>query len=468
MIQYVVEVMVFQALFLAVYELFFRKETFFNANRFYLLFTPILSLILPFASFDIFGTLMPQNFLVQLPAVVLNDSSNLTATGVLATSSMSVWLLIWSLGALVMFTLFGVKLYQLLKVRNGGEITHYGVAKLIVVPDNQTAFSFFKWIFIGAYISEEKKEQILQHEIVHCKEKHSVDLLCFEILKIIFWFNPLVYIFQNRLRTTHEYIADSRATQQFMENSYYQNLLSEVFQTQNMSFTNTFFNQSLIKKRLVMLHKSKSKSIFKLKYLLILPIFAGILMYTSCESDNASLNKDVTVAQQIAELEATLNEKGNLNAADKQLLNQLKNYQKVGSTFSKDAGAEVIEVVRTETTADVPFTVIENVPTFAECSGDNEEKKKCTSDKINSLVMSNFNKQLGKDLRLEGVQRIYVAFKIDKNGNVVNVRARAPHPDLAAEAERVVGNLPKMIPGKQRGENVGALYSLPIIFNVVE
>ena len=117
---------------------------------------------------------------------------------------------------------------------------------------------------------------------------------------------------------------------------------------------------------------------------------------------------------------------------------------------------------------DVPFAVIENVPIYPGCEKkkNNAEKKKCMSEKVMKFVQKKFNTDLAGDLGLEGRQRISVQFKIDKNGNVVNVRARAPHPKLEQEAVKVVNALPKMIPGKQRGKAVGVLYSLPILFQV--
>jgi len=121
-----------------------------------------------------------------------------------------------------------------------------------------------------------------------------------------------------------------------------------------------------------------------------------------------------------------------------------------------------------EEISDVPFSVIENVPIYPGCEKkkNNAEKKKCMSEKVMKFVQKKFNTDLAGDLGLEGRQRISVQFKIDKNGNVVNVRARAPHPKLEQEAVKVVKALPKMIPGKQRGKAVGVLYSLPILFQV--
>ena len=129
---------------------------------------------------------------------------------------------------------------------------------------------------------------------------------------------------------------------------------------------------------------------------------------------------------------------------------------------------EEIEEVIEEEIADVPFAVIENVPIYPGCesAGNNNAKKACMSEKISKFVNKKFNRDLAGDLGLEGRQRISVQFKIDKNGNVVGVRARAPHPRLEQEAVKVVSALPKMIPGKQRGKAVGVLYALPIVFQV--
>ena len=132
---------------------------------------------------------------------------------------------------------------------------------------------------------------------------------------------------------------------------------------------------------------------------------------------------------------------------------------------------EVEEVVVEEVEEDieVPFSVIENVPIFPGCEKKkgNAAKKACMSEKVQKLVNKKFNKELASDLGLPpGKKRIFVSFKIDKNGNVVQVGARGPHPGLEKEAKRVINLLPKMKPGKQRGKAVIVPYSLPIVFQV--
>ena len=128
---------------------------------------------------------------------------------------------------------------------------------------------------------------------------------------------------------------------------------------------------------------------------------------------------------------------------------------------------EDLDVEEVEEDVEVPFAVIENVPVFPGCErGNNAKKRKCMSDKIGKFVQRKFNTDLAGDLGLSGRQRIFVMFKIDKLGNVTGIRARAPHPRLEKEAQRVINLLPKMKPGKQRGKAVIVPYSLPIIFQV--
>jgi len=125
---------------------------------------------------------------------------------------------------------------------------------------------------------------------------------------------------------------------------------------------------------------------------------------------------------------------------------------------------EVIEDV----VEDVPFFVIEKVPTFPGCTGNREELRNCMQTRIQQHVTKEFNAELAQDLGLTpGKKKIFVMFVIDKNGNISNVQSRAPHKRLQQEAERVIKSLPHMKPGEQRGRPVGVKYSLPIVFEVM-
>ena len=116
----------------------------------------------------------------------------------------------------------------------------------------------------------------------------------------------------------------------------------------------------------------------------------------------------------------------------------------------------------------VPDGPIEKAPVYPGCESlpGNGAKKNCMAKEISSFVVSRFNTTFAKDLGLTGKQKIYVIFKIDKTGNVSDIRARAQHRALEAEAIRVIALLPKMTPGFQFGKPVTFPFSMPIVFDL--
>jgi hypothetical protein len=120
------------------------------------------------------------------------------------------------------------------------------------------------------------------HEQVHAQQLHSADILFFELSTIINWFNPIAYLYQNEIRKIHEYIADEAASETLSKKSEYALLLfHENFGVKSQKLTNSFFNQSILKQRIMMLQKNKSKKVTLLKYGLIAPLFLGMLVLSS-------------------------------------------------------------------------------------------------------------------------------------------------------------------------------------------
>jgi len=118
---------------------------------------------------------------------------------------------------------------------------------------------------------------------------------------------------------------------------------------------------------------------------------------------------------------------------------------------------EVEEVVE-----DVSFMIIEDVPVFPGCKGNKKELKACFSKMVQKHFSRKFDADLPNELGLSsGRKRVFIGFKIDKNGNVVDINARAPHPKIKSEVIKVMKQLPKMKPGRQRGKPVGVKYSIP-------
>ena len=322
MIRFILECMAFQLLFLIVYDLFLKRETFFQWNRVYLLGTFVLSLLLPCIKIEALKTTVSSEYFVYPEYLWGLDMSE----GVFVSPenspsfNFSTSEIICYGGMLMAAMLFTYKLYQINRLKARGEIRYFKDFTRVVIRNSEMAFSFFRSIFLGDKVLEKDHESIIQHELVHIEQRHSWDLLFFELMRIVGWFNPLVYVYQNRVSELHEFIADARVAKTH-KSEQYQLLLSQVFQTQHISFINQFFKSSLIKKRIVMLQKSKSKKVWQLKYLLLAPLVVGMLIYTSMEAQekveaNPGQNvEDLALIKKINEnIKRQVQEKGSIGA----------------------------------------------------------------------------------------------------------------------------------------------------------
>lgn len=245
MVQYILECIAFQLVFLVIYDFFLKKETFFQWNRVYLIGTYMLSLVLPWIKIEALKTSVPEAYYVY-PEFLWNTNSVAISPSERAAS---VFQVSWQEGVLyggmlVAALYFGYKLFQLYKLGRNGSVERFPNFKRIVIKNSELAFSFFRSIFLGDKILEREHSSIIQHELVHIEQRHTLDLLFFEFMRIVGWFNPLVYVYQNRIAELHEFIADAQVPKA-QRKAHYDLLLSQIFKTQNISFVNQFFKSSL-------------------------------------------------------------------------------------------------------------------------------------------------------------------------------------------------------------------------------
>jgi len=132
---------------------------------------------------------------------------------------------------------------------------------------------------------------------------------------------------------------------------------------------------------------------------------------------------------------------------------------------------EIVEVEEVEIEddfedVDVPFAVIEDVPIFPGCERVSKSKRReCFQEKINKHIRKNFRyPEIAQEMGIQG--RVYVNFIISKDGSISNIRMRGPDKNLEKEAARIIGKLPNMTPGKQRGRPVRVPFSIPITFRL--
>jgi len=278
-LQYLLEANLYLGIFYLCYCLFLNRETYYILNRVYLLSACIISFIIPIVQI---GILKPVAHIVQtkiLIAPVYLPQPNLQAKIAPVVTHFSVQdslLYIYLVGVTVFVLVLAIKLYQLLKLIHAKPVINQDNYKLIYINGSNTAFSFFNYLFIGT--STPEKETIIRHELVHIRQKHSMDIIFLEVFKVINWFNPLIYLLQNSLKTVHEYIADEKTAVAEVDTvTYSAFLVNNAYGIGGSSVTHSFFNYNLLKRRIIMLNQKRSGSLARLKYLMALPLCAGLL-----------------------------------------------------------------------------------------------------------------------------------------------------------------------------------------------
>lgn len=257
--------------------MFLQRETFFVGNRWFLLLGLLTSALVPFIVIPIYIENTPvitENFVVATSAISdASATSNVQTENVF--NSIDVFHIIYSIGFIFflgkLISEF-ISLFLLIK-RNRSFIN--GPFHYIETDTDLAPFSFFNWIVYNPnQFNEDELQLILIHEKVHARQFHSIDVIISQLACTIFWFNPFIWLYKKTLQQNLEFIADKEA--QFIapcEKNYQNLLLKTSIPSQQLALTNNFFN-SLIKKRIVMLHTTKSNKMNAYKFALVLPLLA--------------------------------------------------------------------------------------------------------------------------------------------------------------------------------------------------
>jgi len=187
--------------------------------------------------------------------------------------------IVYLLGVIFFLIRFGYKIVQLSIL-----IRKYGYQKcvklkLVYIEEDTAPFSFFHYFFLNkTNISQHDLLRIIDHELVHINQHHTLDLIIIELLTIVEWFNPFVRPYKKSIKETHEYLADNQVIAQGCSRAKYQLLIFEQHVGMNLfEFVNNF-NHSLIKRRITMMTKGKSKSWAKSKFLLMVPVICFLVL----------------------------------------------------------------------------------------------------------------------------------------------------------------------------------------------
>ncbi|PWK78131.1 TonB family protein [Mucilaginibacter oryzae] len=273
---YLLEANLYLCVFYACYCLFLNKETHYTLNRAYLLLSCVVSFIIPVVQI---GWLKPghqpaQTFIVKGVPQLQTQAETTTAANRLTTNDVLIYAYI--IGVVVLAALLIIKFYQLLRLTKLSKTRISDKYKLVNIEGTNTAFSFFNYLFIGTKTAA--NHIVIKHELVHIRQKHSADIVFLELIKIINWFNPFIYLLQISLKTIHEYIADEQtAAEESDAISYSSFLVSNAYGLSGSALSNSFFNYNLLKKRIIMLNQKRSGKLARLKYLAAVPISCGLL-----------------------------------------------------------------------------------------------------------------------------------------------------------------------------------------------
>jgi len=257
--------------FALVYALFLRNERFFTLNRIYLVSGILVSFIFP---------LFTWHYTVLLPLVPVVEGSEPQIQGIVVPeqSFNPQNLLLVGYLAGILFLVFRIlkQTLPIFSIIKKSETYSYRSAKLIRTDAYPASFSFFSFIFVNPSIDEIETNEIVNHELEHIRQQHWIDLLLFEILRTMQWFNPVIWLYGHLIRQNHEYLADEHALQRSSNPAIYRAaLLNQMFGGPVISLANSF-NYSLNKKRFDMMKHNIKSPLRKLKLLLVLPLMAGV------------------------------------------------------------------------------------------------------------------------------------------------------------------------------------------------
>ncbi|WP_396196387.1 M56 family metallopeptidase [Flavobacterium sp.] len=389
-------------LFYLMYVLFLRKETFFISNRWYFIIGLLLSLVLPLITFTktiwVEPTPVAAFYQEQVPT-----SSTLTEIPI--QENPVDWLLIVLCAYLIISFLFllkiGMELISFFK-----KIQHQNKQKeskytLVDSDAIENPFSFFNYIVINKNrFSEAEIEHIVTHERIHVIQKHSIDVVTGKLFCALFWINPIVWFYRKAMLQNLEFIADS-ATVQLIENKYeYQKTLLKVVTRQHdLSITNQFY-QSLIKKRIVMLHTNQSHKRNAWKYAIVLPLLVGFMLLFQIETV-AQVKEDAKVAtyavaqvsfssiltknstdKELQELEKTFsNEKYKLKISK---IKRNKEGEIIGIKLSFDSGKTYNRILERKSTEP-----IDDIKIFI--NSDKDDDTTCGFEEVKNTVGVNWN-----------------------------------------------------------------------------
>lgn len=419
------------------YRLLFRNDTFFRLRRAVLLSVYLIAFLYPLLDISIWLSTRESvteivnyySTILPLKTVVAADDTPLSTEADWLTIAESYMLLIYLAGITLLFLRCIIELFTVIRLRLRSPKQQINGTTLYVLPSQEEPYSFFGWIFASPEShTPQALEEILVHEKTHVRQLHSIDVVLGEIVCILCWINPFVWLLKKEISSNHEYLADEQVMLAGYNKKEYQYHLIGL-EHPEMAIAKLYNNFSVLplKKRITMLNKKRTGRVGKVKYLTLLPLAAGLLLLNNIDAMARIMNRQASVPAPVQRTEVI--------------------------PEPETTPAEIAVPLPPED--DKVYEVVEVMPEFP---GGQSELLKYLARNIKYPAESFKNKEEGK---------VQMAFIVNKDGSISDVRVlKSATPALDAEAIRVIKSMPTWTPGKNKGKAVRVSYTAPIYFKI--
>jgi hypothetical protein len=446
-LSYLIQVNVYLLLFYLFYLLILQNETFFRWNRIYLTSSGALSFVIPGLQSEWVRTLFVTEKVSEVSQIFY--SPIIITEAIKETNPDFTWmdwaLMVYLGGVLLLLARF---IWLLLSIKRSFE------------GPNQ-AKSFFRKIRVSNNLPA--RDSILKHEEVHAREFHSADVILFELIAIANWFNPIVYAYKKAIRYIHEFIADEEATKHISKADYALLLLSNVFGIHQEQLTNNFYNESLLKKRIAMLHKTKSRKAALLKYGLSAPLFATMIIFSSATIEQNEIIRAIPKATLRTVLPKVLGETQKSTALLTAGIGEPQDETKKKPFEKADMPTDNLKVdsslQHTPPPQDTTFSALDAVDVKPEYPGG----------------IAKFYQWIGshgdlytKEAKNAGASgRVIMTFIVEKDGSLSNIKAvKDMGYGVGDAAVKVLEKSLRWTPGLKNGKPVRVQYTMPLVLHI--
>ena len=461
------------------YKLMFSGDTFFSLRRATLIGMYLVAMLVPGlnCSYWINKSVGMVSMANEYAAIVL-PAVTITPGGGGAIGWETTAMTIYTMVACLLLLRFFWQLASIVRLRNKCRTTDINGTKVYLLESDEGPFSFFNWIFINpTKHNRQETDEIMTHELAHCRQLHSVDILFTELFAIVFWANPFVWLLKREVRLNLEYLADNNVLAGGTDSKKYQYHLLGLAYRKNVATISNNFNVLPLKKRIKMMNKKRTKRIAKVKYALYIPLAAALLVVSNIETvarDIANVAKAMPMAKASVKQEkmvdlsfsnkATVAVESRKNVQSTEAIERKDNKMEVqvdnrNSEMSAQKVEETTEVANEESAEKGPkkspkkvYDYIEDMPTF--------------NGNLNQWLLLNMKYPV-EAMNKKEQGKVIVQFIVSENGEVSEPKIiRSVSPALDKEACRIVLAMPKWNPGKLKGKPVAVRYMLPITFRL--